>query len=70
MMLAVSSYYFVQDIKRFYMSMTKVIINNLGCFSSQQSYETSVLSYCLTKIRNTISLAVTLTIIFVYTFSF
>ena len=25
-------YYFVQDTKRFYMSMTKVFINDLGCF--------------------------------------
>ena len=32
MMLTVSSLLFCQDIKRFYMSMTKLIINGLGCF--------------------------------------
>ena len=43
-------YFFCQDIKRFYMSMTKLIINGLGCFfSSQQLYANSVLFYCLTK---------------------
>ena len=30
-------YYFVQEIKRFYMSRIKVFINDLGCFSTQQS---------------------------------
>ena len=32
MMLTVYSLFFCQDIKRFYMSMTKLIINGLGCF--------------------------------------
>ena len=71
MMLTVSSLLFCQDIKRFYMSMTKLIINGLGCFfSSQQFYANSVLFFAWLKIYNTISLAIVLTIMFVYTFFF
>ena len=71
MMLTVSSLLFCQDIKRFYMSMTKLIINGLGCFFLPSSFmQTLYYFIAWLKIRNTISLAIVLTIMFVYTFFF
>ena len=53
------------------MSMTKLIINGLGCFFLPSSYMQTLYYFiaCL-KIRYTISLAIVLTIMFVYTFFF
>ena len=71
MMLTVYSLFFCQDIKRFYMSMTKLIINGLGFFFLPSSYmQTLYYFIAWLKIRNTISLAIVLTIMFVYTFFF
>ena len=71
MMLTVYSLFFCQDIKRFYMSMTKLIINGLSCFFLPSSYmQTLYYFIAWLKIRYTISLAIVLTIMFVYTFFF
>ena len=70
MMLTVSSLLFCQDIKRFYMSMTKLIINGLGCFFFPAVLCKLYYFIAWLKIRNTISLAIVLTIMFVYTFFF
>ena len=51
MMLTVSSLLFCQDIKCFYMSMTKLIINGLGCFfvffSSQRGWSGGAKVLCI-----------------------
>ena len=70
MMLTVSSLLFCQDIKRFYMSMTKLIINGLGCFFSPAGLCKLYYFIAWLKIRNTVSLAIVLNIMFVYTFFF
>ena len=70
MMMTVSSLLFCQDIKRFYMSMTKLIINGLGCFFSPAVLCKLFYFIAWLKIRNTISLAIVLTIMFVYIFFF
>ena len=71
MMLTVSSLLFCQDIKRFYMSMTKLIINGLSCFFFPAVFmQTLYYFIAWLKIRNTISLAKVTTIMFVYTFFF
>ena len=57
----VDSFFFIicQDIKRFYMSMTKLIINGLGCFFLPSSFmQTLYYFIAWLKIHNTISLAI------------
>ena len=53
------------------MSMTKLIISGLGCsFFPAVFMQTLYYFIASLKIRNTISLAIVLTIMFVYTFFF